>query len=237
MPLRVTNRIPLIPRPAVPEASPPGAVLFDLSGINLANNITPPAVPNNLKIRPVIQQQSEWCWAACVEMVLTHYQRHERQCAIVERKRSFAPTVNVNGAPVPSCGNEARFALETCNVEHVDDVWGRFNIRATLLGAPQTAAERGTFFQMIQAEIAANRPVEVAIDWHENRGGGHAILIVGWTTIDGRAAVLVNDPLPTSLLGITGQSGTIVLTELQRAFGHGVWRQTWRGLAPEVNNV
>jgi hypothetical protein len=235
MPLRVTNGIPITPKPPAPETGPSGAVLFDLSNMAPANATTtaPTTVPVTLGIGPVVQQQSEWCWAACVEMVLTHYQIHAAQCAIVDKKRSFAATVN--GAPGPCCGNEARFQLETCNVDDIDDVWGKFGLTATPRGNPQSGE---VTFQMIKDEIDARRPVEVAIRWHLDRPGGHAVLIVGWTTVNGQEAVLVNDPLPTAkmLLDLKGQSGTITMSDLQKASGHGTWEKTWIEIQPGGNN-
>jgi hypothetical protein len=238
MPLRVTKGIPIIPKPPASES---GALVLGSPTPNeeaLAEAAPPMPTSQDLKIAPVIQKQSQWCWAACVEMVLTHYQNHREQCAIVDEKRSINHSVNISLSPV--CGNEDSFALEACNIQDVDDVWGRFHIHAALHDAPHDAPQSGQVdFPTIQGEIGQRRPVEVGIRWHEDLGGGHAVLIVGWTTVGGEDAVLVNDPLPTSLLGIgsKGQSGKLVLTELQLAFGHGTWSQTWTGLAPEDNHV
>jgi hypothetical protein len=234
MPLRVTKGIPIIPK--APASGPEATVLENPTPNEeaLAEAAPPAPTSQDLKIAPVTQKQSQWCWAACVEMVLTHYQNHQKQCAIVDVKRSLNHSVNISSSP--ACGNESSFALEACNIQDVDDVWRLFNIHAALHDAPQSGQ---VSFPTIQEEIGQRRPVEVGIKWHKDLGGGHAVLIVGWTKVGGKDAVLVNDPLPTSLLGIgsKGQSGKLVLTELQLAFGHGTWSQTWTGLAPEDNHV
>lgn len=233
MPLRVTKGIPIIP-----NAPAPGLGALDLNNFTLgagaAAVAAEAALPSrDLEITPVIQKQSQWCWAACVEMVLTHFQRREDQCRIVDAKRRFVD--NSGASPGTPCDDEARFALESCEIQKVDDVWSRFNIKPNLAGDGNPLGPLG--FDAIQEEINNNRPVEVAISWHADRGGGHAVLIVGWTRVGGKDAVIVNDPLPTSLLGIKGQSGTLVLSELRKAFGHGRWTHTWTGLKPEDDNV
>jgi hypothetical protein len=218
MPLRVSEGIPI---------SPEGGVSGDMPG--------PPLLGDKLDIPPVVQQQSQWCWAACAEMVLTHYALHKDQCAIVAEKLALS-----DDSPHDCCGdNEVNFALVACENVLVDDVWRRLHIKSDLKadGVPPLDAPLGRVdFATIQDEIKNKRPIEVGIQWHIDRGGGHAVLIIGWTEKDGKPAVVVNDPLPTSLLGVNGQSGTLLLSELKKAFGHGKWIHTWTGLAPEENH-
>jgi hypothetical protein len=229
MSLRVTNGIPIIPRSTAPETGPPGVVNLDLSEVAFAGPVIPEPTTCQPPIASVIQQQTEWCWAACVEMGLTHYQLHQNQCAIVDKKREVAKTVS---SPSNCCGHEPTFDLETCNISDIDDVWGKFDIEATLRGTPESTSEsERVTFEMIQEEITASRPVEVAIRWNINRPGGHAVLIVGWTTIDGKPAVVVNDPLQPSERRLRlGQTGTILLSELVIASGYGEWEKTWTGI-------
>jgi hypothetical protein len=83
----------------------------------------------------------------------------------------------------------------------------------------------------IKAEIAANRPIQVGILWDEHEGGGgHAILIKGWTqTVP--EALLIDDPLRESLVGTSRfVSGQATHEDLVDALGHGIWRYTWTNL-------
>ena len=219
MPLRVSEGIPI-----TPKADGSGDVFMP----------GPPPPGKKLDIAPVVQRQSQWCWAACVEMVLTHNGLHKDQCAIVAEKLELADKL-----PHDCCGPaEVDFALVACENVLVDDVWRHFNMKSDLQADGATPLDEPlgrVEFDRIQEEIKNNRPVEVGIRWHiDHQGGGHAVLIVGWTEKDGKPAVLVNDPLPTSMLGVEkGQSGTLLLSELKKAFGNGKWVHTWTGLEPK----
>ena len=233
MPLRVTSGIPITLRNTAP-----GVTNLDVGETTLAGTVVAKPTTCDPPIDPVIQQQTEWCWAACVEMGLTHYHLHQPQCTIVDTKRTIVKDVNDPAATAASscCDNALVFDKETCNVEFIDDVWDKFHIEATQRGTPSSASQKVTF-KTIQAEIAANRPVEVALSWNSTAGGGgHAVLIVGWTTINGADALLVNDPLPTSKRRLVlGQLGLILMSELEIASGFGSWERTWTDIKPKTN--
>lgn len=234
MPLRITKGIPIPTKGSASGAGAPGPNNFAPDGTLPTGANAPEPVTCTPPIEAVVQKQSEWCWAACVEMVLSHYNRHQDQCAVVAAKLTLADNQQHD-----CCGdNERNFELVACENLLMDDVWRRFDFKTDLktdgvhpLDVPLDQLE----FSKIQEEINNNRPVEVGIKWHVDRGGGHAILIVGWVVKDGEPAVLVNDPLPTSLLGVHGQSGTLTLSELKKAFGHGKWIHSWTGLVPKDN--
>lgn len=237
MPLRVTKGIPIAPKATAPVPVAVGLKSFALGEVALAEAAAPAPPGKDLKIKPVVQKQSQWCWAACVEMVLAHYQRHQNQCAIVAAKLELD-----DNNPHDCCNREDDFALASCENLTMDEVWRHFQMKTDLeadgvtpLQVPLGQVE----FSKIQEEIDNGHPLEVGIKWNIDRGGGHAVLIVGWTFVKGKPAVLVNDPLPTSLLGVkrNGQSGTILLSDLQKGHGYGTWVHTWTGLVPEDNHA
>jgi len=225
MPLRIDNGIPITPADAGPQPlafgpQTPGAESMPAAPVSLAG-------PHELEIEPVKQRHAMWCWAACVEMVLKYYERHEEQCAIVAEKRRLeglqAQTV---------CGDEQRFGQEGCHKRRVDDVWRAFNIQSPETPDDQPAGVVG--FDKIKEEIDVHkRPVEVALRWNEEiGGGGHVVLIKGWAEVDGKDVVILNDPLASGRL-VSGHEGRLTFQELRSAFGNGSWKHTWTNLKPE----
>ena len=83
----------------------------------------------------------------------------------------------------------------------------------------------------IKAEIALGRPIQVGILWDEDEGGGgHAVLVKGWTQTDPEA-LLIDDPLRESTVGESRfGSGLATHRDLRDANGHGRWRYTWTNL-------
>jgi hypothetical protein len=228
MPLRITNGIPIIPKAQAPESLAHGLAPLALGAALLAEGTGSLADSHELSIAPVIQKQSQWCWAACVEMVLTYYQRPAEQCAVVAAK------LGIEGQPgTLVCGHDGQFALAACDHKTMDDVWRAFQIKSQAL--PNGDPLMQVPFETIKEEIDGHkRPLEIGLKWDPEHGdGGHAILVKGWTSVGGEDAVLVNDPLPSSRLGIIGHEGAITIEELKDAFGYGSWAFTWPGLEPE----
>jgi hypothetical protein len=219
MPLSIDNGITITPRPDAPETVTPGELLLPLDG-----GVPVAGQPKVLSIAPVRQAQRKWCWAACVEMLLNHFQRHQDQCSIVGRKRDEV-------LPEVCCGvNEADFENEGCEPLVMRDVWMKFNISAEAHLATNGTPGRLTFDE-IKTEINAERPVEVGIKWNDDIGGGHAVIIKGWDSINGEDAVWVNDPWPQSKLSFQGIEGKVRLDELRRANNNGKWLHTWAKFA------
>jgi hypothetical protein len=160
-------------------------------------------------------------------MVLTYYERHERQCAIVAEK------LGIEGQPAQAvCVNESSFRREGCHTSLVDDVWRAFDIESQI--GPSDPPAGQVTFEKIKEEIDVHqRPVEVGLRWNgEIGGGGHVVLIKGWANVDGRDVVILNDPLASGRL-INGHEGRLAFDELKVAFGNGQWVHTWAELRPE----
>jgi hypothetical protein len=111
-------------------------------------------------------------------------------------------------------------------------VWRAFNIQ--LPERPDDEPEEDVDFQKIKEEINIhNRPVEVALRWNsEIGGGGHVVLIKGWANVDGKDVVILNDPLASGRL-VRGHEGRLAFDELKVAFGNGSWEHTWTELKAE----
>ena len=154
MPLRATG-IP-IPVAALPSALPA------------------PAAAPTFRLLPIVlvrQQQTNWCWAACCEMVFAHkgvlwiY-----QCNIVSRQFN----ANCCTHPYPKVCNKPEWPDQA----YVD--WG---ITFTRLNSQLSFAD-------LQSAIDNGNPVEVYFVW-QGSVAAHVALVVGWYD---NGDVQVNDP-------------------------------------------
>lgn len=171
--------------------------------ISVSPNV-PGSISANLPIRHIPQEQTKWCWAASAQMVLEYRGQTVKQCDIAEQllKKKCCPK------------------LATCNVMcnslQVDQIYNHFGINNQYLSGNLS-------FGDIQAEINANRPIEVGLSW--NQGGGHLAIISGWEQDTSGEWVRVNDPDPTS-----SGPGVIRYTSLLQAYGYGNWVESWTNL-------
>ena len=160
-----------------------------------------------LAIPRVEQTQTNWCWAACAEMVLHYFGKSAlAQC-------DFA-TFLVND---PSCCTAPSSPMcdTRCEYDEVGLVYGHWGIQATLVRSAVT-------FDTLVQELKSQQPVEVGIIWAG--GGGHLVLVVQATDSNGQALVVVRDPRPDYSFNVL-QYG-----ELLTAHGYGVWDATWTGI-------
>lgn len=174
------------------------------------------------------QRQAEWCWAACVDMVLHYYGlRAVEQCEIVGRK------INEDCCDEPL---SEEFDVP-CAPKWVRGVWAAWG-----LGARSHLPRKGRLGWISEAalkrELDAGRPVEVGLSW--DCGGGHAVVVRGWrVSRGGRSYFYVNDPWnwaggdPREEFFAEGV-GQVSYKELRTAYGMGCWKWTWTGISPEV---
>lgn len=217
MPLGIPNGIPIEPKDVTPEAVPPGAI---------PQGPAPNAQPDSrvLDIEPVTQDEDQWCWAACVQMVSTFFASRKDQCEVVGRK------IGLND-PKACCVQKEQFKEEGCSPKEMEVVWERCDIKAVPLLATNSDQPQQLKFTQIREQINNNHPVEVGIKWNEEEGGGgHAVIIKGWERSNGSKLVWVNDPLPQTKLHLTGTQGKILLEELQTANLFGLWLHTWTNI-------
>jgi len=221
MPLRTTTPIPIkMPAPATPLGGP------DPPGAGGMNFDTAPAQPNNpLQISPVLQKESQWCWAACVEMVTAFLSNPQQQCQAV---------TNLLTAGNP-CSNSHDFREIGCSILKMAEVWKSVGVNSKLIRATDDEDLPALEFDKLKTEINANRPIEVGISWHGGRGG-HAMIVKGYGKIGGLDSVWINDPLgATSKFGsnVKGGEGQILFKDLMEAHGYGAWVCSWMLAQPQ----
>lgn len=180
MPLRVTKGKTIIPAPPLLGAK-------------------------SLNVPQIKQEQTQWCWAACADMVLDYYgNAGARQCDFVNWLFAQSSCCNV---PSSSLCNKPCAVGDVCRVYNQ---WS-LNCFNTASSVP---------FATLQSEINAERPTEVGYAW--SGGGGHVAIIRGWDFNATGPLLLVNDPYYGS--------GGVYYTDLLTAYGLGTWQWTWTGI-------
>jgi hypothetical protein len=116
-----------------------------------------------------------WCWAAAGKMVMDFLGKTVTQCDKANRRFSRTDCCK-RPAPV-SC---------------VQGGWPEFDKYGFTF---KRTSDKALGWDEIQRQIhCARKPI--AFSWHWLGGGGHMMVATGYTTIDGRNFVRINDPLP-----------------------------------------
>lgn len=159
----------------------------------------PPAVPM------ILQTQTQWCWAACAEMVLRYYGKQGvGQCDLANW---------LFGQSACCVKSSSSLCNRPCQTQDVARVFSNWGIRSSLVGSSIP-------FKSLDAEISNSRPVEVGYVW--TGGGGHVVLVVQTRIEKNRAVCQVNDP------GLG--SGGVYYNDLLKAYGQGRWFVSWTGI-------
>jgi hypothetical protein len=117
-----------------------------------------PGAPAPLAVPYIKQEQTNWCWAACCEMVFDFNSVTVRQCDMATSQ------FGGNCCVTPSSA--------VCNQGNwPENVYPQYTFQCLRTNAAFTAAA-------VQTEINAGRPVEVYYAW--TGGGAHVALIIGY---------------------------------------------------------
>jgi hypothetical protein len=174
MPLRVTKGIAIQP-PAKRAEAAFAAIMLD--------------VPY------VTQLESEWCWAACTQMVAAFLgNSNVQQCELA----------NFLHGQADCCDNpDSDRCNQPCPYEGIGQVYQHLRINCI----SQTWAVN---IQVLVREFTAQRPVEIGYLWYN--GGGHVAILRGITDT---GLIAVNDP--------AFGTGFATYAYLANAYGAGQW--------------
>jgi Papain-like cysteine protease AvrRpt2 len=152
----------------------------------------------------IYQEQTEWCWAACAQMVLQFYGNFTvGQCDLASQM--FGESC---------CGNpSAPLCNKPSQVPTLANIYTPYGHSAVLI-------QNYVPFETLQSEINANRPVEIGLNWGNETG--HQLLVCGWDIDSLGQRLLVNDPLQGT--------GPVYYVNLLRAYGWGYWQYTWQSI-------
>lgn len=158
-----------------------------------------------LKIPWYPSAQTEWCWAACAQMIAAFFQQ------TVTDQCTFAKLL----FPDADCCNDPA----SCNSDvGIDKIKGLFNaFGKTSRFVPSTVP-----WEDLRTEILASRPVQVGLSW--TGPGNHVAVVCGVSEDAVGPLVYVNDPDP----GIA--YGWVYYSNLELAYGHGSWQWSWVGI-------
>lgn len=147
------------------------------------------------------QIQTQWCWAAVSVSIVDFYEDPTawNQCKLVCSARGIS-----------GCCENGK--SEECNQPwYVDQALDHLGAFVGIEEVPQSAAQASALPPEVEQDIAAQRPVALAIRW-DGGNSGHAIILEGYRT-DG-AMVAIEDPwegasdMPVSLLHRYQGTGT-----------------------------
>ncbi|ARO87476.1 hypothetical protein EBAPG3_006660 [Nitrosospira lacus] len=169
-----------------------------LREVNISGNLF---TSKQLAFNMQMQTQSNWCWAATSTSVSHFYWFWSTwsQCGVANGELGHSDCCN---SPVPSA----------CNVPwYLDKALTRTHNFVSVIG--QQAS-----FQQVRDEIDAGRPVGARIGW--NGGGGHFMVIYGYSRFLGMEYFDIDDP-------IYGKSHLAVSDFASNYQGSGSWTHTY----------
>jgi hypothetical protein len=154
------------------------------------------------KITWIKQEQTQWCWAASMQMV---FQQNDdittQQCNLANVAFELtgccsSPNSSLCNKPLP--------------ILNIAPMWVRYSFNPIYINGLIE-------FTTLQTELDNQRAVEIGFKW--NGGGGHAVLAVGWDIIDSVPQVIIYDPWRGEII--------IPYDRVKTAYGEGQWRWTW----------
>ncbi|MBO9880836.1 papain-like cysteine protease family protein [Xanthomonas sp. D-109] len=152
---------------------------FSAPHADAAAIVVPPQRSLHADIADFVQQaqlQTQWCWAAVASSVAAFY------------------------APPNPEFSQCRLACwatgaDSCCTDGSSTVCNQPQLQSQALqhvGHRRTSSSGRLSFSEIRTEIDAGRPIAVTVHWAG--GGGHAVVISGYATLQNRAYVRVQDP-------------------------------------------
>jgi hypothetical protein len=159
----------------------------------------------------ITQEQKNWCWAACIDVVVRFRTNPSiKQCEVA----SPALGLSCCGFKSHPCYSTSHAASSPCDQGQTTS---QITSLLTTFGIPAT--EDGPLTEpALTAELTANRLVGVHINWNSG-GGGHMLIVYGCVG----NKFHVYDPCQGS--------GPITFSELSHYMdGDGTWDLSWRNL-------
>jgi hypothetical protein len=149
------------------------------------------------------QLRSNWCWAACTEMIVNFFRKKEslvedlkdstKQCILAKRFMNQPNIMPVPGVPEVDCCEDDDDEGD-CNhpvpVEKIQEIYKDFGLSAEFIDVePLTEDEKVI---KIKEQVKANRPVEI---YFRFGNFGHVAVVHGWFKMpDDKIGFLVKDP-------------------------------------------
>jgi hypothetical protein len=131
-----------------------------------------------LPVEPRHQEASDWCWAACGEMIMDHLGTDVSQCQLANDE------FWASRGEIDCCEHKTSSPCNKTAFPHFED-YG-FTCKKTQ-NAPLS-------WRQVKSQIQTKRK-PFAFSWHWNGGSGHMMVMVGCGTADGEKWIEYWDPL------------------------------------------
>jgi hypothetical protein len=152
-----------------------------------------------LDVKLIAQEQTQWCWAACTQMVVKFLLNKDvKQC---ELANFLHEQTKCCSSPSSSGCNQP------CPFEKIIPVFNKAGINGIFEGLPSA-------WSTIVREIKAGRPLEVGYLWFG--GGGHVAILYGFGPNN---MLMIHDPWYGS--------ATLTYRAVLSAYGMGRWSLTY----------
>jgi hypothetical protein len=121
------------------------------------------------------QETDQWCWAASGQMIMAFLNHDHSQCEQANNELGRSDCCQLMKPVGCVIGGWPEFGKYDFNSDRT------FNA--------------GLVWDQLREQIACNS-TPVAFSWHWNQGGGHMMVIRGYTILDGVSTLYINNPWP-----------------------------------------
>ncbi len=173
--------------------------LVILSSVSIAAKTKILAVPE------VVQQQNQWCWAGVSDAVLSYFNKDIEQCRMANF--AWSRTDCCTNPTSANCNQPNSMYGTSGSLKEILNRWCvKSRSKASALG-----------FSKVKYQINRNRPIVIRYAW--DSGGGHFILIRGYST-DGPKYLYLMNPWPGDGYGV------FTYDSVKRTVGDHTWTHT-----------
>ena len=140
-------------------------------------------IVKKLEVKPINQEQSKWCWAACAEMVIQYVKPtlDAKQCELVKLEMgTSANCCNPAASSFESACNQTGFP-EECFDHH---------------GIDYKPSETRLSWTRLTKQIDEGNPMLYAWFWNNSFQSGHMVVLYGYGLVQGEKVLFRYDPIP-----------------------------------------
>jgi len=157
----------------------------------------------SLSIRPIAQEEPDWCYAASTQMIFAYYglpavNSVDYQCGIVGMFNEYS---------IPQCFIDCQFCAQVGGgtmdaIKQLVDLYGVIASQDYFIPSPVLVSSEmysPLSLQQVETEIDAGRPILAGISPGQfplPDVSQHAVVVVGYNINGSSALLIVNDPFP-----------------------------------------
>ncbi len=155
------------------------------------------AVIHSLPVKLHPQETENWCWAACGQMVMEYLGRNISQCEQANNRYHRAECCSDTLWKARTGFSKDDGGLITY-INCARSGWPEFEKYEFAFKRTSNTALTWNELKTQLSGGPASKGRPVAFSWKWKRGGGHMMIAIGFTSIDGQNYVVVLDPWPAN---------------------------------------